>query len=92
MVPACSSGGSSAAPPAGERLNVVAALFPLAEVARWVGGSRITLTDLDSGRGRTARTCGCGPDQLADHPGADVVIDVGGGFQPALEAGGGSRT
>jgi zinc transport system substrate-binding protein len=71
LMAGCSSAHSSGARLGGHRLNVVASLFPLAETARRVGGTRVAVTDLSSP----------GSDQLA----AGVVIEIGHGFQPAIE-------
>jgi zinc transport system substrate-binding protein len=64
---------------------VVASLFPLAEVARQVGGSRITVTDLTP-TGMPPQHLAIGPNQVAQIQAADVVIELGLGFQPAVES------
>jgi zinc transport system substrate-binding protein len=83
LVGGCSSTGGSAAPD-GPKLKVVAGLYPLAEAARRVGGSRIAVVDLTS-PGMRPSGLTIGPDQIDQIRAADVVIDVGGGFQPAVE-------
>jgi zinc transport system substrate-binding protein len=82
-VAGCSASRSSATP-GRPRLKVVASLFPLAEVARQVGGSRITVTDLTP-TGTTPRQLAVDSDQVAQVQAADVVIELGLGFQPAVE-------
>jgi zinc transport system substrate-binding protein len=79
----CSAGGISAAPNR-PRLNVVASLFPLAEVARRVGGDRVTVIDLTPS-GVEPRGLAISPLQVDQIRSADVVLDVGLGFQPAVE-------
>jgi zinc transport system substrate-binding protein len=80
----CSYGHTSAALPARHRLKVVAALYPLAEVARLVGGSRVAITDLTPAgiepHGLTLRA-----DQVATIRDAGTVIDIGRGFQSGVE-------
>jgi len=66
------------------RLDVVTGLFPLAEVARQIGGSRITLNDLTPA-GVLPEDLAIGPSQLAQIRASNVVIEIGLGFQPALE-------
>jgi zinc transport system substrate-binding protein len=80
----CSYGHSSAAPPNGHRLDVVAALYPLAEVARLVGGSRVAVTDLTP-TGVEPHDLAIGPDQVAAIHDAGTVIEIGMGFQSAVE-------
>jgi zinc transport system substrate-binding protein len=93
VIAGCSYGHSSAAPPVGHRLKVVTALYPLAEVARLVGGSRVAITNLTptgvEPHGLTLR-----PDQVATIRDAGTVIDIGMGFQSAVEqvAAGGRNT
>ena len=65
-------------------LKVVASVFPLAEVARQIGGARVAVTDLTP-TGVDPRRLDIRADQLAVVRRADVMLDVGGGFQPAVE-------
>jgi zinc transport system substrate-binding protein len=83
IVAGCSPGPSSAVPQK-PGLDVVTGLFPLAEVARQVGGSRITLNDLTPA-GMLPERLAIGPSQLAQIRAANVVIEIGLGFQPELE-------
>jgi zinc transport system substrate-binding protein len=56
----------------------------MAEVARQVGGTRINVTDLTP-TGVPPRRLAIGPGQVAQVRAADVVIELGLGFQPAVE-------
>lgn len=78
---ACSS-GLAAAGDAG--LDVVAGFYPLQEAAERVGGDRITVTNLTA-PGVEPHDLELAPDDLEAIATADVVLIVGGGFQPALE-------
>ena len=80
---ACTGSPPAATPPAA-RLQVVAGLWPLAEVARVVGGTRVTVTDLTP-VATEPRDLDLTPAGATAIGGAAVVIDVGGGFQPAVE-------
>lgn len=84
---ACTDNGDAdddAAPPA-SGLTVVASFFPLAEVARAVGGDDVTVVDLTPPgvEPHDVELTTRQRDQLED---ADVVVLVGGGFQPAVDA------
>jgi zinc transport system substrate-binding protein len=65
-------------------LKVVASLFPLAEAARRVGGTRVAVTDLTP-TAVEPTNLNVNSEQVAAIQGADVVLEVGRGFQPALE-------
>jgi len=67
------------------RTSVVAAFFPLAEAARLVGGDDVTVTDLTPAgvEPHDLELSSDDIDQLLD---ADLVVLLGGGFQPAVEA------
>ncbi len=78
-----SSRGGDTAPPARDRLDVVASFYPMAEVAARVGGDRVRVTNLTP--------AGVEPHDLeltsrqVDHvEDADVVVHLGAGFQPAI--------
>jgi zinc transport system substrate-binding protein len=79
--PGCPGGGGASGD---GRTSVVAAFFPLADAARAVGGDRVRVTDLTPAGVEphdlelTSRTI----DRILD---ADVVVVLGGGFQPAVE-------
>jgi zinc transport system substrate-binding protein len=62
----------------------VASFFPLAEVARRVGGDRVVVTDLTP-RGAEPHDLELTSDQVDELLDADLVVHLGGGFQPAVE-------
>jgi zinc transport system substrate-binding protein len=66
------------------RPRVVASFFPLAEVARRVGGDRVVVTDLTPS-GAEPHDLELASDQVDDLLDADLVVHLGGGFQPAVE-------
>lgn len=67
-----------------DRVDVVAAFYPLAEVARQVGGERVTVTDVTP-PGAEPHDLELTTDQVDTVLDADVVVLMGEGFQPALE-------
>jgi zinc transport system substrate-binding protein len=69
----------------GGRTTVVAALYPLAEVARRVGGGAVEVADITP-PGAEPHDLELTAEQVADIQTADVVLYLGGGFQPAVEA------
>jgi zinc transport system substrate-binding protein len=79
-VPACSSasGGSDG------RLSVVASFYPVAEAASRVGGSLVSVNNLTT-PGVEPHDLELTPRQLGEIADADVVLYLGGGFQPAIE-------
>ena len=78
-VPACvTTGGNDG------RLSVVASFSPIAEAAERVGGSLVSVTDLTA-PGVEPHDLELTPRQLGDVASADVVLYLGGGFQPAVE-------
>lgn len=80
---ACGEGGTSA--PADDRTHVVAGFFPLAEAARQVGGDAVDVVDLTP-PGTEPHDLELTPRRLDRIEDADVVLVMGDGFQPALEA------
>lgn len=76
------AGGSGAS--GDGRTEVVAAFFPLAEAARVVGGPDVDVTDLTP-PGVEPHELELTTDQVDRILDADVVIVLGGGFQPAVE-------
>src|SRR5438309_2215261 len=80
LAPAACGGGSPS--PSGRQ--VVAAFYPLAEVARRVGGARVRVSDLTPA-GAEPHDIELSPDQVDRIQGAAVVVYLGHGFQPAVE-------
>ncbi len=66
------------------RLKVVAAFYPLEEAAKQIGGNRVEVKNLTP-PGAEPHDIELTTDQFDDVIDADVVLHVGGGFQPALE-------
>ena len=67
-----------------DRVDVVAALFPLAEVVRAVGGTSVGVTDLTP-PGVEPHDVELRPSDVERIQDADLVVVIGGGFQPAVE-------
>jgi zinc transport system substrate-binding protein len=63
---------------------VVASFYPLAEAAQQVGGRLVSVTDLTP-PGVEPHDLELTPDQLETIAQADLVLYLGGGFQPAVE-------
>jgi zinc transport system substrate-binding protein len=76
---ACGNGGVDDG-----RLSVVASFFPLAEVARAVGGDDVRVHDLTPSDAEP-HDFEPGPDDVDRIEDADLVVYLGGGFQPAVE-------
>ncbi|HEX7166796.1 MAG TPA: zinc ABC transporter substrate-binding protein [Acidimicrobiales bacterium] len=66
------------------KLRVVASFYPLAEAARRVGGDLVEVTNL-TGAGVEPHDVELSPDQVDQLEDADLVLYLGGGFQPAVE-------
>jgi zinc transport system substrate-binding protein len=73
-------GGADAGGPA----QVVASFFPLAEVAERVGGEAVEVRDLTPA-GAEPHDVELAPDEVDELLDADLVVYLGGGFQPAVE-------
>ncbi len=82
---AAGCGGSSRAAAPVARIAVVASNFPIAQLLEGVGGSRVTVTDLSQGAADD-RTVTPTPAQRTQLRTAALVVDVGAGYQPAVEA------
>jgi zinc transport system substrate-binding protein len=67
----------------GDPIEVVAAFYPVAEAAEQVGGDRAEVTNLTPA-GTEPHDLELSPDQVDDIEDADVVLYLGGGFQPAV--------
>ena len=83
VTPAC-SGDAASVDRDEQMVGVVASFYPLAFVAERVGGDRATVTNLTP-PGVEPHDLELTPDDLESIATADVVIDVGGGFQPSVE-------
>lgn len=77
--------GDQPARSGGEPLQVVAGFYPLAEAVRQVGGPEVQVTNLTPA-GAEAHDLELTPSQVDLVLDADLVVVLGGGFQPALEA------
>ena len=77
----CSAAGSGEAD---GTLSVVASFYPLAEAAQRVGGERVSVTNLTT-PGVEPHDLELTPDQVGSIATADLVLYIGGGFQPAVE-------
>jgi zinc transport system substrate-binding protein len=78
--PACDSSGASSV----GRPLVVASFYPLAEAAQRIGGDAVDVVNLTPA-GVEPHDLELAPDDVVRIAEADVVLFVGGGFQPALE-------
>lgn len=79
--------GAACAPVEGTddgRVTVVASFFPLAEAAREIGEDSVAVTNLTA-PGVEPHDLELSPDDLEAIAEADVVVMLGGGFQPAVE-------
>lgn len=78
--------GDAATPAAGgDRLSVVASFYPLEEAARGVGGDLATVVNLTP-PGQGPHDLELQPRQQAEIESADVVLYLGRGFQPQVDA------
>jgi zinc transport system substrate-binding protein len=78
--------GSGPGEPTDGRLSVVASFYPLAEAAEMVGGDLVAVRDLTP-PGVEPHDLELAPDDLEALVTADLVVYLGGGFQPAVEDG-----
>ena len=63
---------------------MVAAFYPVAYAAQRVGGDRVDVTNLTPA-GAEPHDLELNPDQIDKVLDADLVVDLGQGFQPAVE-------
>ena len=75
---------------AGSKRSVVAAFYPVAYAAERVGGNRVDVTNLTPA-GAEPHDLELTPDQIDEILDADVVLELGHGFQPAVEKAAGQR-
>jgi zinc transport system substrate-binding protein len=80
LVLAFASGVASAAP----KRSVVAAFYPVAYAVQRVGGDRVEVTNLTPA-GAEPHDLELTPDQIDEILDASLVVDLGHGFQPAVE-------
>jgi len=85
MVTLATVAGCGNEAPADHRTKVVAAFFPLADAARRLGGSTVDVVDLTP-PGTEPHDLELTPRRLDRIEDADVVLLLGGGFQPSLES------
>jgi zinc transport system substrate-binding protein len=85
LAAACSTGPAPAAGGGEGDLHVVASFLPLAEAARRVGGDCVDVTDLTP-QGVEPHDLELPPDALEAIATADLVVYLGAGFQPAVQA------
>ncbi len=78
---ACTRGSAAS----GGRISVVTSFYPLEFAARAVGGTAVEVTDLTP-PGVEPHDLELSTDQLDEVLDADVVLYIGGGFQPAVES------
>jgi zinc transport system substrate-binding protein len=69
---------------AGEGESVVASFYPLAEAASRVGGDLVSVLNLTP-PGVEPHDLELAPDDIEAIANADVIVYLGGGFQPAVE-------
>ena len=78
------AGGAASGDGSGDAIEVVASFYPLAFAAGRVGGDRVTVTNLTP-PGVEPHDLELTPDDLQAIAEADLVVYLGGGFQPAVE-------
>ena len=83
---ACAGGGGSAGGdgPGEDTVTVVASFYPLAEAASRVGGTAVRVTNLTPA-GTEPHDMELTPRQVDQIQDGDLVLYLGGGFQPAVE-------
>src|SRR5688572_14735210 len=84
-VAGCSGDGGDGGAADDGRLDVVASFYPLAEVAELIGGEHVRVRNLTS-PGVEPHDLELTTAQLDLVLDADVVLTMGGGFQPAVDA------
>lgn len=84
VLPGCGGGSRSAGDVAGDQVDVVAAFHPLAEVAERVGSAHVRVQNLTpvGAEPHDFELASRDVDRIED---ADLVLFLGGGFQPAVE-------
>ena len=77
-------GGAGRADAQSSRRQIVASFYPVAYAAERVGGDRVHVTNLTPA-GAEPHDLELNPDQIDEVLDADIVFDLGDGFQPAVE-------
>jgi zinc transport system substrate-binding protein len=85
VVPLAGAGWAETVARTPKRISVVASFYPLAEVAQEVGGRYVTVQNLTPA-GAEPHDLELNSDQVDETLGATLVIVMGKGFQPAVEA------
>jgi ABC-type Zn uptake system ZnuABC Zn-binding protein ZnuA len=85
LVLAAGCGGGSRAPASAPAIAVVTGLYPLAQAIAQIGGSKVAVVDVVPA-GSDPRTYQLAAAQVSAVGAAAVVVEIGGGFQPSLEA------
>ena len=88
---ACGAGADSPSAEAPGVVRVAAGLYPLAEVVRQVGGDLVQVDDLTP-PGAEPHDLELSPPEIETVDQADLLVVLGGGFQPALESLAGRNT
>jgi zinc transport system substrate-binding protein len=83
VAPVHGCGGQAGGDP-GDRVSVVASFYPLSFVAERLGGECVSVTNLTPA-GVEPHDLELTPDAVGSIATADVVLYLGGGFQPAIE-------
>lgn len=81
----CGDSRDEGADDGAEKIKVVASFYPVAEAAGRVGGDRVEVTNLTPA-GTEPHDLELTPDQVDRLEDADLVVYLGQGFQPAVEA------
>ena len=88
LATAVAAGGTACSNPDGtssaDGIEVVASFYPIAEAARQVGGQLVSVTNLTA-PGVEPHDLELMPDQVESIATADLVLYLGGGFQPGVE-------
>lgn len=84
LAAACGGTGGGGEKDGGGRLEVVAGFFPLAEAASVVGGDKVVVENLTPA-GAEPHDLELSTDDVDRLEDADLVLFLGGGFQPAIE-------
>ncbi|MGH9166179.1 MAG: metal ABC transporter substrate-binding protein [Acidimicrobiales bacterium] len=82
---ACGAGDRAAGQPGDAALDVVASFYPVAEAAARVGGDQVRVTNLTPA-GTEPHDLELTPSQIDQLEDADLVVYLGRGFQPGVQA------